>query len=87
MEVKFLKKEKNEIEVELEDLTLAEVLRVYLNKDNNVEFVAWRREHPTDNPVLDVKTNSGTPQNAVDKAIKTITKELESFEKDIVNLK
>ena len=87
MEVKFLKKEKNEIEVELEDLTLAEILRVYLNKDSNVDFVAWRREHPTDNPVLEVKTSSGTPQKAVDNAVKAITKDLDSFEKDISSLK
>jgi len=42
MELKILKDEKEEIEVELENMTLAEILRIYLNKDSNVDFVAWK---------------------------------------------
>ena len=41
MELKFLKDEKNEIEVEISDVTLAEILRVYLNKDSEISFAAW----------------------------------------------
>ncbi|MBL7059261.1 DNA-directed RNA polymerase subunit L, partial [Candidatus Pacearchaeota archaeon] len=50
MEIKVLKSSKEEIELEIENLTIAEILRVYLNKDSNVSFVAWKRKHPTENP-------------------------------------
>ena len=39
--MKIIKDEKNAIEVELENITLAEILRVYLNKDSGVSFAAW----------------------------------------------
>jgi len=55
MEINVLNSSKDEIEVELEDSTIAEILRVYLNKDSSVSFAAWRRDHPTKNPVLLVK--------------------------------
>ena len=34
MEIEVLKNEKNEMEIELNDLTIAEILRIYLQKDN-----------------------------------------------------
>ena len=48
MELKVLKSSKEEIEVQLENLTLVELLRVYLNKDSGVSFAAWRRDHPSE---------------------------------------
>ena len=33
MEIKILKDEKNELDIELSSLTIAEILRVYLNKE------------------------------------------------------
>ena len=56
MVVKILRSEKEEIELEVDNLTIAEILRVYLNKDDDVTFAAWRREHPTKRPILLVKT-------------------------------
>ena len=47
MEIEFLKEEKDDIEVKLENVTLAEILRVYLNEDSSVTFAAWKREHPS----------------------------------------
>ena len=55
MDLEILKDEKEEFEVELDNVTLAEVLRVYLNEDSTVNFVAWKREHPTKNPILKVQ--------------------------------
>ena len=56
MELRFLKNSKEEIEVELENLTLVELLRVYLNKDSGVSLAAWRRDHPSEKPVLKIIT-------------------------------
>lgn len=75
MDVKILKQEKNVIEVELESLTIAELLRAYLNKEN-VEMAAWRREHPTKNPVLRVEA---------DNAKKILLSTIEKVQKQLAN--
>jgi len=87
MEIAILRSEKDEIEVELESLTIAEILRVYLNKDASVSFAAWKREHPTKKPVLLVKTKGKTAKKAISDAVKLITKELDKFEGDFKKLK
>jgi DNA-directed RNA polymerase subunit L len=75
VEVSVLKNEKNELEVELNDLTIAEILRVYLHKDSSVEFAAWRREHPTKPVVLKVVTKGKTAKKALEDAVALIEKE------------
>ena len=87
MEVNVLRNEKNEIEVELGNLTIAEILRVYLNKDSAVDFVAWRREHPTKKPILLVKTKGKTAKKAITDAVKQIDKDLEELNSDFKKLK
>jgi len=87
MEINILKCEKNEIEIELENLTIAEILRVYLNDDSSVTFAAWRREHPTKRPILLVKTSGKSPKKAVTDAVNLITKDLDKIESDFKNLK
>ena len=51
MEMKILKIDKEEAEIEFENLTMVEILRVYLNKDSAVTFAAWKRNHPTEKPL------------------------------------
>jgi DNA-directed RNA polymerase subunit L len=87
MEVNVLKSAKDEIEVELDNATIAEILRVYLNKDSAVEFVAWKREHPTKNPLLVAKTSGKSAKKALNDAIQVVTKELDKLESDFKKLK
>ncbi len=87
MEVKILKEEKNEIEVELENLTIAEILRVYLNKDSSVKFVAWKRVHPTESPILKVQTDGKTAKKAINDAVTDITMDLDKLSTDFSKLK
>jgi len=82
MDIKVLESSKNEIKVELDNLTIAEILRVYLNKDSGVDVAVWNREHPTKNPVLYVKTKTKTAKKALDDAVKIITKELDKVSSD-----
>ena len=82
MEINVIKSEKEEMEFEIESLTIAEILRVYLNKDAAVTFVAWKREHPTKKPLMLVKTKGKTPKKAIDEAVSAITKDLGKLEKD-----
>lgn len=85
MDVKVLKMEKDEAEVEFSELTLAELLRNYLNKDQAVSFAAWKRVHPTENPILRVKTKGKTAKKALNDAVnlagKELDKTLEGFKK------
>lgn len=87
MEINILKSGKDEIELEIENLTIAEILRVYLNKDANVSFTAWRREHPTKKPVLLVKTKGKTAKKAIDDAVSAITKDLDKLEVEFKKMK
>ncbi len=87
MEVKILSKEKNEVQFEISSLTLAEILRVYLNKDSAVNFAAWKREHFTKSPVMKVKTSGKDAVKAVDDAVKAVMGDLDKVEKDFKNSK
>lgn len=87
MEVEIIKDSKEELEVKLENLTLAELLRVYLNEDSDVTFVAWKREHITEKPILSLKVKGKTAKKAMDDAVSAVVKDLEKVEKDFGNLK
>lgn len=87
MEISILKNTKDELEAEIESLTIAEILRVYLNKDGNVSFAAWRRDHPSKRPTLLVKTKGKTAKKAVNDAVSAITKDLDKLETDFKKLK
>ena len=87
MEINILKNSKNEIEIEFDNLTLAELLRVYLNRDSSVTFVAWKREHPTEKPKLLVRTGGKTVKKAISDAVNSATKELDKIESDFRKLK
>ncbi len=82
MEINFLKEEKNDVEFELDNFTLVEILRVYLNKDSSVEFAAWKRVHPTESPIMAVRTSGKTAKKAINEAVSAITKDLDKVEKD-----
>ena len=84
MEIKVLKDEKNELDLELDNLTLAELLRVYLNKEG-ADLAAWKRDHPTKNPVLHIEADN--PRKLVKKAIDSIEKDLEKASEDFKKLK
>ncbi|MBM3233710.1 hypothetical protein FJZ19_01310 [Candidatus Pacearchaeota archaeon] len=79
MKVEYIKDEKNEAEIEIDNLTIAELLRAYLAKDENVSFVAWKKEHPSKNPVLKIKTKGKTVRKAVSDAISEIEKEADKL--------
>ncbi len=57
MQIKIIKYSKNELEVEVDNLTIAELLRSMLWKDKATELAAWKRKHPTKNPILVLKTS------------------------------
>ncbi len=86
MDLKILSESKNEIQVDFDNVTIPELLRVYLNKDSAVDFVAWKQEHPTKNPVLLIKTSGKNPKKAINDAISSIIKELDVFSSEVKDL-
>lgn len=87
MEMNILRSSKDEIEVQVENLTIAELLRVYFNKDPSVTFAAWKREHPSEKTILNVKVKGKTVKKAFNDAIAAITKDLDKIEKDFLAMK
>ena len=84
MEIKILKDEKNTLDVELSSLTIAEVLRVYLNKEGT-KLAVWKREHPTKNPILHIEADN--PKKLLKKAIATLEKEIDKTVDEFKKLK
>lgn len=87
MEINVLESSKDEIRVEVDSVTIVELLRVYLNNDSSVDVAVWKRDHPTKNPVLYVKTKGKTPKKAIDDAVSAVTKELDTLAGDFKKLK
>ena len=87
MEVKVLKSTKDEIEVQLGNVTIAEVLRNYLNEDSAVTFAAWKRIHPTEMPILKVQTKGKTAKKAIDDAVSVAVKVLDRVDGEFKKLK
>ena len=84
MEVKILKDEKNELDIEVGSLTIAEVLRVYLNKEG-AKLAAWKRDHPTENPIVHIEGDN--PKKILKSAIATLEKEIDKTVEDFKKLK
>ncbi len=84
MEIKILKDEKNEIELEMDNLTIVELLRVYCNKEG-AKVAAWKRDHPTKNPILHVEGENAS--KIVQKAITSIKKELDKYSDEFKKMK
>ena len=84
MEIKILKDEKSVLDVELSSLTIAEVLRVYLNKEG-AKLAAWKRDHPSKNPVLHIEADNA--KSLLKKAIATLDKEIDSAVDEFKKLK
>lgn len=84
MEIKILNDEKESLDVEIDSLTIVEVLRVYLN-ENGAKMAVWKRDHPSKNPVLHVE--GPNPKKLVKDAIIKIEKEIDSFVNDFKKLK
>ena len=79
MIVKVLKNEKNHLEIELDNLTIAELVRNELWEDSAVTVSAWKRDHPIKNPVLVVKTDGKSAQKVLTEGLERIAKKSKSI--------
>ena len=74
MIVQVRKNEKNHLEVELDNLTIAELVRNELWADSSVTISAWKKDHPIKNPVLVIKTSGKAAQKALIECLERIEK-------------
>lgn len=78
MNVQILKESKNDVELSIDNVTVAEALRVYLN-EQGAEFVAWRRDHPSKPALMVIKTSGQTVSKTVSEAISAIKKDCDKI--------
>jgi DNA-directed RNA polymerase subunit L len=85
MEVKILKDEKDNLVFELDNQTVAELLRVYLNQEDAVSLAAWKKMHPDKPVTFEIKTKGKSAKKVLEEAAGAIEKEsgkyLEDFKK------
>ena len=87
MEVKILKDEKNELEVQIDNQTLVELVRVYLNQDSSVKLGAWKKEHYSRPLILKVVTEGKSARKALQDAIAKAEKDLEKYKEEFKKAK
>ena len=78
MEVNILKQGKNEIELTVDNITIAEILRVYLNRQG-IKFAAWKREHPYKPVIFRIESSGKTVKKAVQEAVSAIKKDADKI--------
>ncbi len=87
MEIKVLKDEKNELEVQIDNQTVAELIRVYLNEDDSVKLGVWKKEHYSKPVILRIESDGKTAKKALQDAISKVQKDLnkcaDEFKKEI----
>ncbi len=77
MELKIIKDEKNELEVQIDNQTAAELVRVYLNQDDSVKMGVWKKEHYSKPLILKIVSEGKTAKKALSDAIAKARKDLE----------
>lgn len=90
MEIKIVKEEKNELEFEIvgEDSTLPEILVHKLNQMPEVDFAAYKIEHPlVGSPKIFLRTKKGAPGTAIGKAVESLVSEIAEFRESISKFK
>lgn len=79
MEIKIIKDEKNELEVQIDNQTIAELVRVYLNQDSSVKLGAWKEEHYSKPLILKIVTEGKSAKKALHDAIAKAQKDLKGY--------
>lgn len=80
MNVEIISEENDLIELRVDNLTVAEVLRVYLN-DQGIKFAAWRRDHLTKPVIFRIESSGKSVKKAISEAINAVNKDLNALSK------
>ena len=89
MKLEIIKNEKSELEFVLdgERHTIPNLLREKLSQNGDVEFVAYRLNHPLDQKAVFVLKTKGSAKKVLEDTIKELQKDIEEFKKGFEKLK
>lgn len=87
MNIEILKDEKNDLELTIDNQTVAELIRVYLNEDDKVNLAAWKKVHYSKPLVLKVITDGKTAKKALSDAISKVSKDLDKYKDEFKKAK
>ncbi len=87
MEIKILKDDKNKLEIQLNNQTIAELVRVYLNEDSSVKLGVWKKEHYSKPVIMKIETDGKTPKKALKDAIAKAQKDLKRYSEEFKKAK
>ncbi|MBS3075390.1 hypothetical protein J4429_02930 [Candidatus Pacearchaeota archaeon] len=79
MEINITRDEKNELEFKIDNPTVAEILRIYLNEEDSVKMVAWRKEHYSKPLSFKIETEGKSAKKVLSDAISKLQKDLEKY--------
>lgn len=80
MNVEIISQENDLLELRVDNLTIAEILRVYLN-ENGIKFAAWRRDHLTKPVIFRIESSGKSVKKTISDAIASINKDLSVLSK------
>ncbi len=78
MNVEVISHSANDCEVKVDNLTVVEIMRVYLN-ENGIKFAAWRRDHLTQPAIFKIESSGKTVKKAIAEAVSAISKDVDSL--------
>jgi DNA-directed RNA polymerase subunit L len=81
MQIDIINSGKDTLDVSLDNGTVAEVARVYLNEDSDVKKAVWKRKHISKPVHMKIETKSKTPKKVVGDAVSAISKDLDTLAK------
>jgi len=78
MQIEIIKEDKNEIELKIDNLTIAEVLREVLY-EKGADFAAWRIEHPSKPVIMRIHSNEKNVKKVISEAVAELSKKCEKY--------
>ena len=85
MNIEVLKNDKNDVELKVDNLTIAEILRVYMYQQG-IDFAAWRREHPSKPLIFKMENSGDSVKKVVGNAVSAIKDDCDKILK-VINKK
>lgn len=74
MNIEVISSSKDSVELKIDNLTVAEVLRVYLY-EAGADYAVWRREHPSKPLIMKIDSKDKSVNKVVSEAISMIKKD------------
>lgn len=78
MNIEIIKSEKNELEIRIDNLTVAEILRDYLYR-TGIKFAAWRREHPSKPIIFKIESSDKSVKKAISDSVEAVKKDCDKI--------